>query len=283
MTVPNWTWIVAIEGVTLGNSTRPTGFSLIADPGDGLRREGAVLGTYVPLLVPGSLRLGSQEINVLAGDPPAQSFSVSLLLTPELYDVLFEQPDPIGVLAGPLTADDTSFSVAVHEIAGAQSLSRKAVMRGTGIDSVVLEDLFSSYNTTVDSTLINQATTGLDAIATQVAYTDSSPTAAELQYKNIEVASTSATASITWLNIDAADINPFFHKDAVELLPGRYSLPDGAGVDILRGSTDQGFEVVMGKKFDNSTFTTLYTLDILFGVVMTNPEFCGVLLFDQVP
>jgi hypothetical protein len=112
---------------------------------------------------------------------------------------------------------------------------------------------------------------------------NSSPTAAELQYKNIEVASTSATASITWLNIDAADINPFFHKDAVEILPGRYSLPDGAGVDILRGSTDQGFEVVMGKKFDNSTFTTLYTLDIQFGVVMTQPEMAGVLLFEQVP
>jgi hypothetical protein len=113
MTVPNWTWIVAIEGVTLGNSTRPTGFSLIADPGDGLRREGAVLGTYVPLLVPGSLRLGSQEINVLAGDPPAQSFSVSLLLTPELYDVLFEQPEPIGVLDADLAADDGSFDVVV--------------------------------------------------------------------------------------------------------------------------------------------------------------------------
>ena len=113
MTVPNWTWIVAIEGVTLGNSTRPTGFSLIADPGDGLRREGAVLGTYVPLLVPGSLRLGSQEINVLAGDPPAQSFSVSLLLTPELYDVMFEQPEPIGVLDADLAADDGSFDVTV--------------------------------------------------------------------------------------------------------------------------------------------------------------------------
>jgi hypothetical protein len=113
MTVPNWTWIVAIEGVTLGNSTRPTGFSLIADPGDGLRREGAVLGTYVPLLVPGSLRLGSQEINVLAGDPPAQSFSVSLLLTPELYDVLFEQPEPIGVLQSTLQASDGTFNVTV--------------------------------------------------------------------------------------------------------------------------------------------------------------------------
>jgi hypothetical protein len=54
-------------------------------------------------------------------------------------------------------------------------------------------------------------------------------------------------------------------------------------VDILRGSTDQGFEVVMGKKFDNSTFTTLYTLDILFGVVMTQPEMAGILIFEQTP
>ena len=79
--------------------------------------------------------------------------------------------------------DDTSFSVPVIEVAGSQSLSRKAVMRGTGIDSVVFEDLFSSYNTTVDSTVINQATYGLDAVATQVAYTDGTPTAAELYPK----------------------------------------------------------------------------------------------------
>jgi len=112
---------------------------------------------------------------------------------------------------------------------------------------------------------------------------NSSPTAAELQYKNIEVDSTSATASITWLSVDAANINPFFHKSALEILPGRYSLPDGAGVDILRGTTDQGFEVVMGKKFDNSTFLTLYTLDVMFGVAMVQPEMAGILLFSQVP
>jgi len=112
---------------------------------------------------------------------------------------------------------------------------------------------------------------------------NSSPTAAEEQYKNISVASTSGTAAITWLSVDASDINPFFYRDAMEILPGRYSLPENAGVDIMRGTTDQGFEVVMGKKFDNSTFVTLYTLDILFGVVMTQPEMAGILLFDQVP
>lgn len=110
---------------------------------------------------------------------------------------------------------------------------------------------------------------------------NSSPTAAELQYKNINVASTSGTAAINWLNDNAAGANPFWHKDSIELLPGRYAVPDGQGVDIMRGTTDQGIEVVMGKKFDNSTFTSLYTLDVLYGVVNTNPQMNGIILFGQ--
>lgn len=110
---------------------------------------------------------------------------------------------------------------------------------------------------------------------------NSSPTAAELAYKNVNVASTSATAAINWLNDNAAGANPFWHKNSIELLPGRYAVPDGQGVDIMRGTTDQGLEVVMGKKFDNSTFTSLYTLDVLFGVVNTNPQMNGILIFGQ--
>lgn len=109
---------------------------------------------------------------------------------------------------------------------------------------------------------------------------NSSPTDAELAYKNVEVASTSATAAITFLNTSATACNPFWHKDSIELLPGRYAVPSGQGVDIMRGTTDQGIEVVMSKKFDNSTFTSLYTLDVLYGVVNTNPEMNGVILFN---
>jgi len=112
---------------------------------------------------------------------------------------------------------------------------------------------------------------------------NSSPTAPETAYKNINVASTSATAAVTWLNADSAGANPFWRYDSIELLPGRYAVPDNQGVDIMRGTTDQGLEVVMGKKFDNSTFTTLYTLDVLYGVVNTNPEMNGIILFNQVP
>jgi len=110
---------------------------------------------------------------------------------------------------------------------------------------------------------------------------NSSPTAAELAYKNVNVASTSGTAAINWLNDNAAGANPFWYKDSLELLPGRYAVPDGQGVDIMRGTTDQGLEVVMGKKFDNSTFTSLYTLDVLYGVVNTNPQMNGIILFGQ--
>ena len=112
---------------------------------------------------------------------------------------------------------------------------------------------------------------------------NSSPTAAEVAYKNINVASTSATASVNWLNDNATGANPFWHKDSIELLPGRYAVPDNQGVYILRGTTDQGIEVVFGKKFDNSTFTSLYTLDVLYGVVNTNPQMNGIILFNQVP
>ena len=110
---------------------------------------------------------------------------------------------------------------------------------------------------------------------------NSTPTDAELQYQNVEVVSTSATAPINFLNIAATNINPFWRKDSIELLPGRYAVPDGAGVDVMRASTDQGIELVMTKRFDPLTFQTLYTLDTLYGVVMTNPEMAGILLFNQ--
>jgi len=110
---------------------------------------------------------------------------------------------------------------------------------------------------------------------------NSSPTDAETQYKNVSVASTSATASITWLNTTVSNINPFWHKDSIELMPGRYSVPTGEGVEIIRATTDQGIELVMGKSFSNSTFQSLYTLDALWGVVNTNPEMNGVLIWNQ--
>jgi len=76
--------------------------------------------------------------------------------------------------------DDTLLTINVQTNAGQQTLSRQAIERGTGTEAVVLDDLFRRYQTTLDSTLINQATTGLAASSTVVAYTSATPKVVEL-------------------------------------------------------------------------------------------------------
>lgn len=102
----------------------------------------------------------------------------------------------------------------------------------------------------------------------------------EKQYQNVAVAP-SATASIVFLNTVSAYANPFWHKDAIEILPGRYSIPTDAGASVMRGSTENGIELVLTKQFDINTLKTKYRADILFGVVMTQPEMAGLILFSQ--
>jgi hypothetical protein len=79
--------------------------------------------------------------------------------------------------------DDTLLTIPVLTASGQQTISRQAIDRGTGIEDVTLSDLFRRYSTNLDSTLITQATTGLSAVAQAVAYTDATPTAAELYPK----------------------------------------------------------------------------------------------------
>lgn len=111
---------------------------------------------------------------------------------------------------------------------------------------------------------------------------DNAPTESELQYKNCERAGAGlAAAAITWLNTTTADYNCFWHKSAIELLPGRLAIPENAGVAVMRASTDQGLEVVMQKQFDIATSLTNYRVDVLFGTALLNPEMAGILLFDQ--
>lgn len=107
-------------------------------------------------------------------------------------------------------------------------------------------------------------------------------TDAEEAYQNC-IVTPSATAAITFLNSDASGYNVFWRKPAIELMPGRYAVPTGQGVAVLRDTTANGIEVVMTKRFDPLTFKTVFTFDTRFGVVMTAPEQCGILLFNQTP
>lgn len=106
---------------------------------------------------------------------------------------------------------------------------------------------------------------------------------AELQYQNCIVTTTSATAAITVINYDAAGTNVFWHKPAIELVAGRYAVPENTGAAVMRATTDQGIELVMTKWFDTATFKTRFTFDTLYGTNVLNTEMAGILLFNQTP
>lgn len=122
---------------------------------------------------------------------------------------------------------------------------------------------------------------GVVQISPPIIAADSSPTQAETQYKNV-TATPANGAAITWLNTAAAYVNPFFRKDAIEILPGRYAVPEGAGAEVMRGTTDQGFELVMTKQFDINTLITKYRVDAVWGTALLAPEQAGIILFSQV-
>jgi hypothetical protein len=121
---------------------------------------------------------------------------------------------------------------------------------------------------------------GVVKISPAIVAADSTPTDAELQYKNV-TATPANGAAITFLNTAAASVNCFWHRDAIELLPASLAIPTDAGADVMRATTEQGVELVMQKQFDINTQKTKYRWDTLFGVACVQPEMAGIMLFSQ--
>jgi hypothetical protein len=105
-------------------------------------------------------------------------------------------------------------------------------------------------------------------------------TDAELSYKNV-TATPASGAAITWLNTVSTGVNCFWKKEAVEILPGRLAVPSDQGMAVMRGTTDQGIEIVMAKQANIKNYQSLYRIDAFYGVSVTNPEMAGIMLFNQ--
>ena len=79
--------------------------------------------------------------------------------------------------------DDTKLDISVVTIAGQQNVSRQALERGTNIDSLVMADLLSSYNTVLNTAVVAEL---FSSAGQAVTYTDASPTVAELYPKLVD-------------------------------------------------------------------------------------------------
>ena len=106
-------------------------------------------------------------------------------------------------------------------------------------------------------------------------------TDAELQYQNCVINTKAANSALTFLNTVGASVNPFWVKDAIELLPSRYAVPQNAGAAVMRATTEQGIEVVFQKQYNIDNMKTKFRMDIRFGVVNKQPEMTGLMLFSQ--
>ena len=154
-------------------------------------------------------------------------------------------------------------------------------------DSFTIANVFAAHHITKSSTgvlksfrviSVPSATT---LVITPPIISNQGGSDAEAQYQNVVVTATSGTAAITFLNTVTGAMNPFWQKDALEILPGRYAIPTDAGAAVMRASTDQGIEVVMTKQYDINTMKTKYRLDTLYGVVNKQPEMSGIIMFSQ--
>ncbi len=104
----------------------------------------------------------------------------------------------------------------------------------------------------------------------------------ELAYQNVVVKDPAIGKALVWLNTADASVNPFWMKEAMEILPGRYMVPSDAGVGVLRGTTSTGIEITFTKQYDINNMRTKYRVDTIFGVSNLAPEQTGILLFNQV-
>lgn len=142
--------------------------------GEYLERTASGTGNFAGLTVPqyltemyapavAALRPFANQCN--HHDLPANGMTINIsrITTPTNAQL---QASENAAISPDSSIDDTLLTENVQTAAGTQTLSRQAIDRGTGIEDITLDDLFRRYATALDSTLINQATTGLAAIST---------------------------------------------------------------------------------------------------------------------
>lgn len=156
--------------------------------------------------------------------------------------------------------DDTLLTETMFTVAGQQTLSRQAIDRGTGTEEITLDDLVRRYHTSLDAKLLNDATTGLTNVAQAVAYTDGTPTAAELWPKILNAQANLEAVMLdqgvgdlyavmhsrrwAWLQSQVGTSWPFVNQPGIPTQQGGVNYATGYGAGV-RGILPNGIKVVV--------------------------------------
>lgn len=105
-------------------------------------------------------------------------------------------------------------------------------------------------------------------------------TRAEAEYKNV-TAAPAAGAAITWLNTTTAEVNPFFTRGSLLLVPGSYTVDPEDGWQVMRARTDLGVAITYTRQGEINDLSVKARWDIDFGASLLNPEMAGATMFNQ--
>ena len=106
-------------------------------------------------------------------------------------------------------------------------------------------------------------------------------TIAGKEYQNV-TATPANGATITWLNTVTAELNPFFIKNALVLIPGSFTVDPEDGWQVMRATTPKfGINITYTRQGDINTLNVKARWDIDYGTVFLNPQMGGALAFGQ--
>lgn len=89
-------------------------------------------------------------------------------------------------------------------------------------------------------------------------------------------------AALTWLNTVTNELNPFFVKNQLLLLPGSYAVEPTDGWLVQRATTPKfGIAITYTRQGDINTLNVKARWDIDFGTVLLNPQMAGSIIFSQ--
>jgi hypothetical protein len=102
----------------------------------------------------------------------------------------------------------------------------------------------------------------------------------ELEYKNVTAAPANG-AAIVWLNTVAADMNPFFKKESLLLVPGSFVVDPEDGWQTMRATTDLGVAITYTRQGEINDLSVKARWDVDFGASLLNTQLAGVEMFNQ--
>jgi hypothetical protein len=105
-------------------------------------------------------------------------------------------------------------------------------------------------------------------------------TRAGQEYQNV-TATPANGAALTWLNTAAGELNPFFVRGALLLVPGTYAVDPEDGWQVMRGRTELGIGLTYTRQGEINDLSLKARWEVDFGTSLTNPAMAGVEMFSQ--